>query len=362
MTFELEHLTLSVAGQPMITDVSLTLNKGEMNVLLGPTLAGKTSLLRLMAGIDRPTSGKIRSNGVDITKHPVQRRSVAMVYQQFVNYPSMTVFENIASPLRVARVPSVELETRVKQAAKVLRLDNLLGRIPAELSGGQQQRTAIARALVKRAELVLLDEPLANLDYKLREELRDELPRIFAESGAYLVYATSEPLEAMLLRGTSITMHEGRVTQVGPTADVYWKPNNIQSARLFSDPPMNELQVRKRGKDLFLTNDLPLPISIEIPDGDAETYRLGFRADALSFGELKSANPSLPGKVVLTEINGSETVVHVDVGFATWVGLVSGVKDWSEGQSVKVQIDRSKIFVFDSTGKRLGNSMPTASE
>src|SRR5271170_4102102 len=148
----------------MIDDVSLTLERGTMNVLLGPTLAGKTTLMRLMAGLDQPTAGRLLFDGKEVTELPVRRRSVAMVYQQFVNYPSLTVYENIASPLRVARISRSEVDARVKEAARLLRLDALLQRMPAQLSGGQQQRTAIARALVKRADLVLLDEPLANLD------------------------------------------------------------------------------------------------------------------------------------------------------------------------------------------------------
>src|SRR5690606_6035633 len=134
----------------------------------------------LMAGLDQPTRGRVLMDGRDVTGVPVQRRDVAMVYQQFINYPTLTVFENIASPLRVARLPKAEIDARVAAAVKLLKLEPYLDRLPLELSGGQQQRTAIARALVKRAELVLLDEPLANLDYKLREELREELPRIFA--------------------------------------------------------------------------------------------------------------------------------------------------------------------------------------
>ena len=200
MTFVLENISLSVGQETVIDDVSLTLDRGSMNVLLGPTLAGKTTLMRLMAGLDRPTTGRLIEDGVDVTNVPVRRRSVAMVYQQFVNYPSLTVYENIASPLRVAGVGRAEIDARVKEAARLLRLDNLLERLPAQLSGGQQQRTAIARALVKRAELVLLDEPLANLDYKLREELREELPRIFVETGAVLVYATTEPTRSAVAR------------------------------------------------------------------------------------------------------------------------------------------------------------------
>ena len=147
----------------------------------------------------------------------------------------------------MAGVPRAEVDARVREAARFLRLEELLQRLPGQLSGGQQQRTAIARALVKRAELVLLDEPLANLDYKLREELREELPKVFAQSGAILVYATTEPMEALLLGGVTIALHEGRVTQIGPTALVYRRPDNIETARTFSDPPLNELAIEKRG-------------------------------------------------------------------------------------------------------------------
>ena len=336
---------------PIISDVSLTLQPGTMNVLLGPTLAGKTSLMRLMAGLDQPTMGRLFNKGKDVTGMPVRRRSVAMVYQQFVNYPSMTVYENIASPLRVAGIARAEIETRVKEAARVLRLDNLLQRLPANLSGGQQQRTAIARALVKHAELVLLDEPLANLDYKLREELREELPRIFAATGAVLVYATTEPVEALLLGGNAITLHQGRVTQVGPTAQVYRQPDSIEAARVFSEPPLNELAIDKRGALLALADGRSLPgtdMLAGLPDG---AYRLGFRADAVSIGGSKPSPLSFRGSVSVTEISGSESFVHVAVGSSTWVSLAPGVHEWEPGALVDVQVDPRKIFVFDASGK-----------
>ena len=174
--------------------------------------------MRLMAGLDAPTRGRILVDGRDVTGWPVQRRNVAMVYQQFINYPSLTVYENIASPLRVAGLPRARDRPHASPRRRsCCKLEPFLDRRPLQLSGGQQQRTAIARALVKRADLVLLDEPLANLDYKLREELREELPRIFAESGAIFVYATTEPQEALLLGGNTATLYEGRVTQFGPT-------------------------------------------------------------------------------------------------------------------------------------------------
>ncbi len=229
MTLVLDHIGLSIGEEVMIDDVSLTLKRGTMNVLLGPTLAGKTTLMPLMAGLDKPSTGRIFADGKDAADLPVRRRSVAMVDQLFVNYPALSVYENIASPLRVAGLASAEIDARVEEAARFPRLENLLQRMPAQLSGGQKQRTAIARALVKRAELVLLDEPLDNLDYKLREEL----PRIFAQTGAIMVYATTEPAEAFLLGGMTATLREGRITQIGPTAQAYRRPNYIDAARVF---------------------------------------------------------------------------------------------------------------------------------
>ena len=216
MSICLESVTMVSMGESLISDVSLTVEPGTMNVLLGPTQAGKTTLMRLMAGLDKPTSGRILVDGKDVTGVPVRQRSVAMVYQQFMNYPSLSVYENIASPLRVARLSAEEIDRRVLQAARLLGLESMLDRAPHQLSGGQQQRTAIARAIVKGADLVLLDEPLANLDYKLREELREELPPILKQAGAILVYATAEPLEALLLGGITATLSEGRVIQRGP--------------------------------------------------------------------------------------------------------------------------------------------------
>src|SRR6267143_1736536 len=193
MSLAFKDVELRVPGEtPHVYPTSIELEASGFNILLGPTLAGKTTLLRLMAGLLQPSAGRISFKGGDVTGVPVRDRRVAMVYQQFLNYPHLSVFENIASPLRVERVPGAQVKSRVGRIAELLRLSSLLDRRPSELSGGQQQRTALARALVKDADLVLLDEPLANLDYKLREGLRDELPRLFADRDCTVVYATTE--------------------------------------------------------------------------------------------------------------------------------------------------------------------------
>jgi ABC-type sugar transport system ATPase subunit len=268
---ELKNVSKKVGRDLHIDDVSMTLEKGSVNILLGPTLSGKTSLMRLMAGLDRPTSGEILMNGSDVVGMPVQKRNVAMVYQQFINYPAMTVYENIASPMRVAGVDGATIDRRVREAADLMKLSPYLDRTPLNLSGGQQQRTALARALVKDAELVLLDEPLANLDYKLREELRVELPKIFAETGAIFVYATTEPQEALLLGGRTATLSQGRVTQFDRTIDVYNSPSDLLTAQTFSDPPMNILGSGDGGKPVCLC-----PVSVRIGCGKTDAAQHHF--------------------------------------------------------------------------------------
>ena len=236
MPLELKNVTKRVGAEVHIHETNLVIEEGTFNILLGSTLAGKTTLMRLMAGIQTPTSGSILNDGKDVTGVPVQKRNVSMVYQQFINYPNFSVYENIASPLRVAGLEKTAIDKRVRSAADLLRLTPMLERRPMELSGGQQQRTAIARAIVKDSDLILLDEPLANLDYKLREEMRDELPKLFLSRKRMVVYATTEPMEALLFGGNTATLYEGQVTQFGPTSRIYRRPSDLTSAKVFSDP------------------------------------------------------------------------------------------------------------------------------
>jgi glycerol transport system ATP-binding protein len=306
--------------------------------------------MRLMAGLDAPSSGRVLVDGQDVTGWPVQRRSVAMVYQQFINYPSLSVYENIASPLRVAGLPSSEIKTRVQDAAKLLKLEPYLDRKPLNLSGGQQQRTAIARALVKRADLVLLDEPLANLDYKLREELREELPRVFAASGAIFVYATTEPSEALLLGGNTATLFQGRVTQFGPTPQVYRRPQDLVTARVFSDPPLNTLMARKIGGTVTLSaggQGRATGVFAAVPDGD---YTVGFRAHHLGLDPVADGI-AIPATVSVAEITGSESFIHMDAGEHRFVALVPGVKRLEPGSQVTAYLDPRHLFLFDAHGR-----------
>ena len=347
---ELIDVTKETPSGTHIRAVSMQLKKGSLNILLGPTLSGKTSLMRLMAGLDKPTSGDIRVDGKSVIGMPVQKRDVAMVYQQFINYPSLTVYENIASPLRVARLPAAEIETRVRQAARLLKLEPYLTRTPLNLSGGQQQRTAIARAFVKRASLVLLDEPLANLDYKLREELRAELPRVFAEAGSILVYATTEPSEALLLGGNTATLHEGAATQFGPTIEVYQRPATLRTAQIFSDPPLNTIRLRKSGVNFVLDGGISIPVprtSLTLADGE---YIIGFRPHHLALDPPGEGAVAIKAKVAITEITGSESFVHVDFADARWVALVHGVRVIKPDDVITVYLTPERFFIFDTDG------------
>jgi glycerol transport system ATP-binding protein len=351
MTVSLENVTRSVDGVPTIRDVSLTLERGTLSVLLGPTLAGKTSIMRLLAGLDKPTAGRVLVDGKDVTGIDVRQRSVAMVYQQFINYPSLTVYENIASPLRVQGKPRAEIDLRVREAAKLLKLEPYLNRTPLQLSGGQQQRTAIARALVKGADLVLLDEPLANLDYKLREELRTELPRIFEASGAIFVYATTEPSEALLLGGRTVCMWEGEVLQAGETPKVYRRPDTLRVAQVFSDPPLNIVLVEKRNGSVQYAGGVRAPATgLYAALGDG-AYRVGFRAHQLEVANGMAGRHAFQATVTVTEITGSESFVHLNRDASNWVAVLHGVREYPPGHILDAALDPNNVFVFDAAGR-----------
>jgi glycerol transport system ATP-binding protein len=349
MPLELQKVTKRVGAETYIHDTSLVLEEGSFNILLGSTLAGKTTLMQLMAGIQAPSSGRIVFNGKDVTGVPVQKRNVSMVYQQFINYPNFTVYENIASPLRVAGEGNDTIDRKVRQAAELLRLTPMLNRRPGELSGGQQQRTAIARAIVKDSDLILLDEPLANLDYKLREEMRDELPRLFMDRQRIVVYATTEPAEALLFGGQTATLHQGRITQFGTTSHIYRYPSDLTSAQVFSDPPLNTAEIEKRGQRIVLTESIEWPAG-KGAEGLADgRYMIGIRPHHITPEPQKNGAATISGRVLVTEISGSESVIHFDMKGETWVSQSHGVHPFDVGSIAKLYVDVDRAFFFDSS-------------
>ncbi|ANN77531.1 ABC transporter ATP-binding protein [Bordetella flabilis] len=348
MQLTLEGIQLQVGSQVHLHPMSLAPAPGSMTVLLGATQAGKTSLMRIMAGLDRPTQGAVRVDGADVTRVPVRQRNVAMVYQQFINYPSMTVFDNIASPLRLRGAGQVP--ERVKAMAARLHIDHLLDRYPAELSGGQQQRVALARALVKDAPLVLLDEPLVNLDYKLREELREELSGLFSEGRSTVVYATTEPGEALLLGGYTAVLDAGELLQYGPTAEVFHRPASLRVARAFSDPPMNLFPARRAGSGFALEGGLDVPR--DLPGREGEVMTAGLRAGALRLDERPGC-VALAGEVKLAELSGSDTFVHASTAAGDVVAQLTGVHRFGLRERIRLYFDPAQTYAFDADGALL---------
>jgi len=353
MVLEFRQVEKRIGASALIYETSFSFAPGGFNILLGATNAGKTTLIKLMAGLDKPSSGTIWLNGRDVTRVPTQRRNVSLVHQFFVNYPTFTVFDNIASPLRVAGVPREEIERRVVEAADLLRLRPFLRRRPAELSGGQQQRTALARAIVKTSDLVLLDEPLANLDYKLREELREQLPRLFAGRGAVVVYATSEPAEALMLGGHTATLSEGRITGFGPTAALYRAPGDLETARVFSDPPINAAPVTKSGGEIRLGGGVRWRASGALgqaPDGE---YLVGVRPHYVSPAAEGADSVAVEGRVLITELSGSESIAHFELEGRPWVSQSHGVHPYRVGESHRFFIDTRGCLYFRPDGTRV---------
>ena len=353
MKLEVKDVAKRVGADMHIHETNMVLEAGEFNVLLGATNAGKTTLMKLMAGLDKPTSGSISYGGVEVTKMPPQKRNISFVHQFFINYPHLSVRDNIISPLKLAKISATEIQQRLDDTADLLRLGPMLERKPHELSGGQQQRCALARALIKDATAVFLDEPLANLDYKLREELRAELPGIFADRGSIVVYATSEPAEALMLGGHTAALSSGHVAQFGATAEVYRSPLNLTAAEVFSDPPLNVSPVHKSAGRIYLSDSLSWPadgLAANLPDGE---YRLGIRPHFVTPIKTGNNDIELNGKVQVTELSGSESVAHFTLGNITWVSQADGLHPFSVGEHHRFYFDSSRCFYFSPNGQTI---------
>ena len=354
----LQDIHKLVGQETHLSEINLSFAPGSRNVILGRTLAGKTSLLRIMAGLDRPTSGRLLIDDQDVTGVSVRKRSVAMVYQLFINYPSLSVYDNIASPLRTSGISKPEIDRQVREIAGMLRIDDLLDRLPAELSGGQQQRTAIARAMVKNADLLLMDEPLVNLDYKLREELRVELQEIFSQRKAIVVYTTTEPTEALMLGGNIVVLDEGRVLQTGTTQSVYRNPATVKVAEVFSDPPINYLRGHIQGATAHLGQDIQVPLEGEMRHLSEGDYTFGVRSNHFLLSRGQENDAQIQARVALSEINGSETFIHFTHAETRLVAQEDGIHPYRIGSPITLYVNPRCLFVFDSGGTLVAAPAP----
>jgi len=342
----MKNFDIRIDGVPHLDDVSFEFNSGKLYTVLGRTLSGKTTLLRTIAGLQTPEKGKLTLHGKDFMGLPVWKRGVAMVYQQFINYPHLNVLANVTFPLKRAHVPKNEAKKRAREVLAKVGLSQLEKRRPRTLSGGQQQRVALARALVKRSPILLLDEPLVNLDYKLREQLREEFLNIFqGQNDVIVIYTTTEPEEAIQLGHELIVMHEGAIIQQGAPLEVFNSPSTIRCAEIINDPPMNILEGSINGGDLSLRGKVTFPVPDHLKGLSDGPYLFGLQAADLTIGG------DITGKVELSEISGSQTILHMRGGIGSFIVYEAGVHHHPIGSSVEIGIDKNRIYAFSVDGE-----------
>jgi ABC-type sugar transport system ATPase subunit len=338
-TVRLEGIVKRHGALTVLHGIDLAIASGEFFALLGPSGSGKTTTLRILAGLEPHDAGRVIQDGIDITHREPGERDVAMVFQSYALYPHMSVYENIAFPLRMIGRPDRELDLAVRDAAMKVRIDHLLARKPGQLSGGQQQRCALARAIVRKPTLFLLDEPLSNLDAKLRLETRVELRKLQRALAVTTVYVTHDQEEAMTIADRIAIFIEGRIVQIGTPNDVFENPASIVVAAFIGSPPMNLLPgIMRRGRLLVGTFDSALGRE-GIRDGP---LTVGLRPGALSF-----ADNGIPGRVDLVEDLGDSSIVNVEVGEHLVKVRTQHRPAVSEGETVHLGFDRSAVHLFD---------------
>ncbi len=347
--------TFDSSGLPALRDLSLVVTDGEFLVLLGPSGCGKTTALRCIAGLEDPTSGEILIGERDVTQDAPADRDVAMVFQAYALYPHLTVRENIAFSLEMRGVARAEIERRVAAAADRLGLGALLERRPAELSGGQRQRAALGRAIVREPRVFLFDEPLSNLDAKLRLELRAALLTLHRQLRATMIYVTHDQMEAMTMGQRIAVLHEGRLRQLGTPADVYERPADEFVARFIGSPGMNILigvadagrGKRGGGGAVVRCGSLTLPVALAY-EGE---IHLGLRPEHVTVCGLGQGEGD--AEVRMVEPLGSETLVHLDAGGQPVVARVPGLIEVPDGQRIGLRVDVKRLHFFDASGARI---------
>ena len=348
MNLTANNLTYKPSDQYHLNEVSFNFKEGNLYTILGRTLSGKTTLLKTIAGLLTPDSGDIEFDGKDFLKVPVWQRNVAMVYQQFINYPHLNVFENIAFPLRQRKIDSEEINNKVMDSLKSVGLVGYENRKIQELSGGQQQRVSLARSLVKNAKILLLDEPLVNLDYKLREQLREEFKSLFSKGLAdetILIYSTTDPRETMELNGEVIVLDEGKVLQVGPAKEIFENPNSLKVAEISNDPPMNIIEVDISNEQIRFEG-----IEIKAPSHLSKLTKGGLKI-GLRSSDIELSENGHEFEVELAEISGSETLLHLKRGKIKIIISIEEVLNFKIHDKIKIDFKIDRAYAFGANGK-----------
>ena len=361
----LKHVSKRFGSVTAVQDVNLDIQDQEFLVLLGPSGCGKTTTLRMVAGLEEISDGAVYIGDRDVTQLPPKDRDIAMVFQNYALYPHMTVYENMAFGLKLHKVPKPEIDRRVKEAAAILGLENLLTRRPKELSGGQRQRVALGRAIVREPKAFLMDEPLSNLDAKLRTQTRVELKRLHQRLGATILYVTHDQTEAMTMGTRIVVMRDGVVQQVDTPEGIYQRPANTFVATFVGTPAMNLVRgAVRREPDSWLVSvedqilKLPASWSARLERLSAPEVILGVRPEDVSLvAETESGDLTLRGAIRLIEPMGHEHIVYVDVGRTSLVVRTPHHWRGQVGDRVGLKWDPDHIHAFDPTSEQsLNNS------
>jgi len=358
---ELKDVSKSFGAVEVIKGVDLSIEKGEFVVFVGASGSGKSTLLRMIAGLETVSGGDILIDGRDVTFDEPSERGIAMVFQSYALYPHMNVYDNIAFNLRLAHVGKDEIDKRVKEAARILRLNDLLSRSPAQLSGGQRQRVAIGRAIVRNPKVFLFDEPLSNLDAALRVQMRLEIERLHRELGTTMIYVTHDQVEAMTLADRIVALDNGRIQQVGAPLELYSRPTNLFVAGFIGSPRMNLLPakvVSAAGSSAVVGVDAHPGSRIELSRtgiGAGEAVTLGVRPEALQLLPPDAVTPagfaSIPARIESVERLGNITYAYLDGGTPDVLTVqMIGDAELQSGQDVKVGISPAALHVFDHRG------------
>jgi len=348
---ELKNLTKHFGRVPALDGVSFDLKDGEFFVLLGPTGAGKTTTLRVIAGLEKQDGGSVLFNGQPADAMTPAERDVAFVFQQYSLYPTMSVYDNLAFPLRspLRKTPEPDIKKRVEEAADKLRISHLLTRKTGHLSGGEMQRVSIGRAIVRSPQIFLMDEPLSNLDAKLREALRVELKHLQKTQNSTTLFVTHDQVEALTMADRIAVMREGRIVQTGAPQDIYDRPATTFVAQLVGTPRINLLEASIQEGTLRVPNS-PLQVPLSDMDGRLPpSVLLGIRPEDVQ----PQSDGEFTGEVALIEPLGVETVLHIRVGGPTLVSIVPGMTDLKRGSSVRYGIARDRLHFFNPEGLRL---------
>jgi multiple sugar transport system ATP-binding protein len=336
----------------VIHGVDIEIGDGEFVILVGPSGCGKSTLLRMIAGLETITAGEIRIGDRVVNNVPPKERDIAMVFQNYALYPHMTVRDNMAFALKLKRAPKAEIEARVRPAAEILGLTPLLDRYPRELSGGQRQRVAMGRAIVRDPQVFLFDEPLSNLDAKLRVAMRAEIKELHQRLGTTTVYVTHDQIEAMTMADKIVVMHDGIVEQIGQPLDLYDRPDNLFVAGFIGSPAMNMLTgtLAVNGHAMFKTQDgIALPIAGEPRAAAGQTVIYGVRPE-----HFLLTDAGVPAEVIVLEPTGSETQAQLRIGSQEITGVFRERLTARPGETIRILPQPDLVHLFDpASGKRL---------